>query len=108
MHGPRNLWNRRLPINFSFWLPALVYFNWLQYLLLDEFGGIALNYRFLVWFAACLNSILFTLALILVDSLVESSTRGWLRWFWGGCAGLIVASFFVDFCLYRMMAIHLH
>ena len=97
----------RLPVGFFFWYPFLIYLGWLEYQSLDGIGGIAAEYRTWIWVAALLNTVMLTLGLALLDGLIECCRPAWVKWLWGGCLGVITASFFFDFCLYKMMAIHL-
>jgi hypothetical protein len=98
---------RRLALNYVLWYWFLIYQGWLAYLLLGGIGGIAADYRLWIWVAGMLNGAILTLGLAWVDSLVEGSNHGWVKWLWGGCVGALAAAYFADLCLYRMMAIHL-
>jgi uncharacterized protein len=103
----RLLFAYRVPVNVWFWWPALLFLNYVQYLFLGQIEGIAVEYRAWIWLAGGINSLVLISGLALLDGLIERLCHGSARWIWGGIAGSLVASFFADFLLFKMMAIHL-
>jgi hypothetical protein len=102
-----SIWHCTLPINYWFWWPAFLILVYVDGLFLSEIEGIARNHEGLVFWAGALNSLVLTFGLAVADGLIERLGCKFLRRSWGGIAGVVMASFFADFLLFKMMAIHL-
>ena len=97
----------RIPCNFLFWWPALLFLIWIQSLFLDQIEGPARWFKNWIWFAGALSACLWVLVASMADGLIERTANLPLRCAWGGTLALGVGLSFLDFEMFKVAAIHL-
>lgn len=94
-------------VNWCFWYPAFLFFIWVNYLFLGKLERVPEEQQLLVFFVAAGQSLILVLLLTWADAIVERTQWRVGKLIFAGVCFVLVAAFYFDFLLFRLMGIHL-